>query len=157
MKILYGVCGEGLGHSSRAKTVLEHLKKEGHKVLLLTYGQAYPALKEFNPVNIFGIELQYKNGKMSTWRSLIANQKKFISKLKDYPKLKETIKNFSPDVCISDMEPLVPIVSYWKRLPLISIDNQHALVFSKLNVVVPILMVSKPNYPSNHPAYTYSE
>jgi uncharacterized protein (TIGR00661 family) len=134
MKILYGVCGEGFGHSSRAKTVLDHLKQGGHEVLLLTYGQAYETLKEFNPVNIFGIEIEYKKGKMSILRSYLKNRKTFYRKLKDYPKLRQIVNDFSPEVCISDMEPIVPILSFWKNLPLISIDNQHSLIFSKLKV-----------------------
>lgn len=134
MRILYGICGEGFGHSSRAKTVIEHLKKEGHEVLILTYGQAYSTLKEFNPVDIFGIELEYVQGKMSVFRSYLTNRKKFYKKLKDFPEVKKRVEEFNPELCISDMEPLVPIISFWSKLPLISIDNQHALVFSKMSV-----------------------
>ena len=31
-RIVYGVSGEGSGHSSRARVVLEHLVREGHEV-----------------------------------------------------------------------------------------------------------------------------
>jgi len=134
MRILYGVCGEGFGHSSRAKSILEHLKKEGHEILLLTYGQAHSVLKEFNPINIFGIEIYMKEGRLSLTKSLLINQRNFVSKLKDYPKIKKTIDEFAPQVCISDMEPIVPIISFWKKLPLISIDNQHDIIFSKIKV-----------------------
>ncbi len=36
MRVLYGVSGEGLGHSSRAEEVIRHLKKKGHEVLVMT-------------------------------------------------------------------------------------------------------------------------
>ena len=35
-KILYGVCGEGSGHSSRAKEVIENLTKQGHQVKVVS-------------------------------------------------------------------------------------------------------------------------
>ncbi|MBU0760680.1 MAG: hypothetical protein KJ600_02350 [Nanoarchaeota archaeon] len=44
MKTLYGVAGEGLGHSSRAMEVIPFLEKKGHEVLVVTYGQAYDVL-----------------------------------------------------------------------------------------------------------------
>jgi uncharacterized protein (TIGR00661 family) len=134
MRILYGVCGEGLGHSSRAESVIKHLKKSGHEVLVLTYGHAYSALKKFDPVDIFGIELEYIEGNMSVWRSYFSNLKKFYGRLKDFPLIKKKVSEFSPELCISDMEPIVPIISFWYKLPLISIDNQHALVFSKMSI-----------------------
>jgi len=134
MRILYGVSGEGFGHSSRARTVIEHLKKSGHEVLVLTYSQAYSALKDFDPVDIFGLDVEYVNGKMSLWKSYLVNRKKFYARLKDFPFIKKRIDDFSPELCISDMEPTVPIISFWYKLPLISIDNQHALIFSKTSV-----------------------
>ncbi len=134
MRVLYSVCGEGLGHSSRARSVVEHLKKEGHEVLIFTYGRALDVLSDFSPVDIFGIELEYSEGKMSVWRTYFSNRKKFYERLRDFPLIKDKLNEFSPEICISDMEPIVPIISFWKGLPLISIDNQHSLVFSKVKV-----------------------
>ena len=42
MRILYGVCGEGFGHSSRAKEIIKHLENKGHTILIITYGHRSP-------------------------------------------------------------------------------------------------------------------
>lgn len=39
-KIIYGVAGQGFGHSTRSKEVISHLKSRGHEVMVFTYGQA---------------------------------------------------------------------------------------------------------------------
>ncbi len=134
MRILYGVCGEGFGHSSRAKEIIAHLKSKGHEVLVLTYGQAYPVLKEFFPVRIDGIELIFEKNKLSLEKTISQNIPKMLNNLWEWQHLKLLIDNFSPEICISDMEPLVPIISFWRKLPLISIDNQHRLTHIIINV-----------------------
>lgn len=134
MKILYGVCGEGFGHSSRAKEMIKYLEKEGHKVLVMTYGQAYSVLKDFKRIKVEGFTLLFKNNKLHLGDT-IAHSIKIISKnVKNWREIKKKIDRFGPELCISDMEPIVPIVSFHYRLPLISIDNQHRLTHLKLKV-----------------------
>src|SRR6266480_3864517 len=38
MRILYGVVGEGMGHATRSKVVIEHLLERGHKVKVVVSG-----------------------------------------------------------------------------------------------------------------------
>jgi UDP:flavonoid glycosyltransferase YjiC (YdhE family) len=40
-KILYGVSGEGSGHSTRALVVAQHLLEQGHEVRLASYDRGY--------------------------------------------------------------------------------------------------------------------
>ena len=49
MKILYGVCGEGMGHATRAAVVIEHLRARGHQVLVVASGQALRVLRSESP------------------------------------------------------------------------------------------------------------
>ena len=134
MRILYGVCGEGFGHSSRAKEIIKHLENKGHTILIITYGQATEVLKEFNLIEIEGISLSFSQGKLSLSKTVIDNLKKIPKNLKNWDKIKEKISKFKPQICISDMEVLVPIISYWKGLPLISIDNQHRFTHMTLDI-----------------------
>lgn len=135
MRILYGVCGEGFGHSSRAKTIIEHLRKKRHHILILTYGQAYPILKPIaKAIKIKGIHLIFKKNKLSLSKTLIQSITFLSSNIKNFNKIKKEIKKFKPQICISDMEPLVPIIAHQHELPLISIDNQHRLTHLKLKV-----------------------
>lgn len=39
-KIIYGVSGQGFGHSTRSKEILDYLISRGHQVEVWTYGQA---------------------------------------------------------------------------------------------------------------------
>lgn len=134
MRILYGVCGEGFGHSSRAKEIIQHLVNKGYKVLIVTYGQATEILKNFDLVKIEGFSLSFSNGELSLYNNFIENLRKVPMNIKNWSKIKKKIAEFKPEICISDMEVLVPIVSYWKNLPLISIDNQHRLTHMKLDI-----------------------
>ena len=135
MKILYGICGEGFGHSSRAKEIIKHLKKQGHKILILTYGQAYPILKPIEKtIKIEGIHLIFKDNKLSLRETIKQASKSLLENLKIFKKIKSEITRFNPQLCITDMEPIVPIVSYWYNLPLISIDNQHRLTYLKIKI-----------------------
>ncbi|MEI6058468.1 MAG: glycosyltransferase family protein [archaeon] len=128
MNILYGVAGEGFGHSSRAMVVANYLEKRGHKVLIMTYGQGYEVLKnKFKVFRVSGLRLIFE-------RSVLKKRKTFFYNLTSFPKnvllwrgFKDIIENFKPDLCISDFEPIVPIISNWFDLPLLSIDNQHRI------------------------------
>ena len=78
MKILYGVCGEGFGHSSRAKEIIQHLENKGHTVLIVTYGQATKILNIFNLIEIEGISLSFSEGRLSLPKTFGENLKKFL-------------------------------------------------------------------------------
>lgn len=134
MKILYGVAGEGFGHSSRAKEILTHLEKNKHQVLVATYGQAINVLKNFNTIKIKGVTLLFKKNRLSLRRTIFYNTRVLSKNIKNWNIIKRKIDKFSPEICISDMEPLVPIISHFSKLPLISIDNQHRLTHLKLDV-----------------------
>ena len=134
MRILYGVCGEGFGHSSRAGKVIEHLLKKGNEVLVVTYGQAYDVLKKYPVVRVPGLKMVFEKGRLSTRKTIIDNLKEFLKDYKPFLNLKRRVEKFEPEICITDMEPLVPIISNWYKIPLISFDNQHRITHLKLNV-----------------------
>lgn len=127
MNIIYGVCGEGFGHSSRAHEIINYLEKRGHKILVVTYGQAYSVLKKFKILKIEGISLSFEEGRLSLIKTTLDSIPKIIKNLKNWNRIKKKVDEFKPDLCITDMEPVVPIISHFYKLPLISIDNQHRL------------------------------
>jgi uncharacterized protein (TIGR00661 family) len=134
MNILYGVCGDGFGHSSRASIIIENLTKKGHKVKIITYGKAYKILKKYKPIKVSGLEIKFIDSKVSFKKTINSSIKNIIKDTKNFKKILNEVDKFSPDLCISDMEPIVPIIRYWKKLPLISIDNQHRLTHQKIKV-----------------------
>jgi len=136
MKILYGVCGEGQGHSSRARVVLNHLVKKGHKVKVLAYGKAYDVLKDdFDCMKTFGLHIFFKNGQIDKGKMFWKNIFGFSKNLFLIQPLLFLMMRFKPDVCVSDMEPLVPVMSFNHKVPLISFDNQH--IFTNVSLDIP--------------------
>lgn len=135
IRILYGVSGEGFGHSSRAKEIISYLEKQGHIVKILTYGQAYKILKkEFDITKIKGMHLFFKKNKIDTIETFKYNFKNFPKNFTNIKKFHKIIQDFKPDLCITDMEPFTAILSFWYKLPLISIDNQHRLTHTKIKI-----------------------
>ncbi len=136
MRILYGVCGEGFGHSSRAKEIIHYLQGRGHSVKVVTYGQAYPILKEeeFDVFKVEGLHIAFRGESVQILETVKQNLLKMVQNLRYVRPLRKMMEEFQPDFCISDMEVLVPILSFWYHLPLISIDNQHRLTNLKLDV-----------------------
>jgi uncharacterized protein (TIGR00661 family) len=53
---------------------------------------------------------------------------------RDLKRINSTVKSFKPQVVISDFDPAGAVVAALYDLPLISIDNQHIMITSKLKV-----------------------
>jgi uncharacterized protein (TIGR00661 family) len=129
MNILYGVSGEGMGHASHALAIASYLEKKGHNVLIITYGQASEILKtKFKVFEVNGFHLVYDSGKMNYAKTIAFNAQNFCKNIFYQGKLKKILNEFKPDICITDMEPIVALVSYSFSLPLISISNQNRFV-----------------------------
>ena len=133
-KIVYGVSGQGFGHSTRSKEIIRHLKDQGHEVLIFTYGQALFFLDKFGPLEIPGLTLTYKNNRVSYKRTLYRNAINMIKHTKNWEKIRLHFKYFDPNIVITDFEPLTSLLAKMYRRPLISIDNQHQLTNTKLSV-----------------------
>ncbi len=128
MRILYGVSGEGYGHSSRALVLGKYLEKRGHEVVILTYGKAYKVLKrKFKTFKVRGLHFKTKKGVLDKYKTLKYNLKNFPRNLWKWKKFQKLLIEFRPELCISDMEPIIPILAFWNKIPLISFDNQHRL------------------------------
>jgi len=136
MKILYGVCGEGFGHSSRALVLADYLEKKGHEVVILTYGQAYKVLKKrFKCFKVSGLHLIFEKSVLKKRKTLNYNLRNFMRNFYRWKKFDKLMRKFNPDLCISDMEPIVPVLRNWYKKPMICFDNQHRL--TNLNLKVP--------------------
>ncbi|MBI2632586.1 hypothetical protein HYW75_06275 [Candidatus Pacearchaeota archaeon] len=135
MRILYGVAGEGRGHSSRARAIIEHLEKDGHYVLVLAYGLAYKALREkFKVIKIEGIRFKFNREELSVYGTIRKSLPNIMKNIRTGNARDKEILKFRPEIAITDFEPVTAIFSYKHKIPLISIDNQHRLTFSKLKV-----------------------
>jgi uncharacterized protein (TIGR00661 family) len=129
MKIVYGVSGEGLGHVFEAIEIVTRLRREGHSVKVLTYGdRAFKSLEAFNPTRIGGIALYFNSKGMSLPSTVGKNLGIIPFYLRNGWRLFREIRNFHPDVFITAYEPFSMMASHYFGKPLVSMDNQNELL-----------------------------
>ena len=126
--ILYGVNGEGAGHSTRAKEVISHLQHAGHNVHVVSFDRGLANLRrDFEVTEIHGWRLAYVDNRVRYRRTVAKNllgARKTLASLKRLNRLSE---DWQIDLIITDFEPLSCHIGHRRHLPVISIDNQHCL------------------------------
>lgn len=126
--ILYGVNGEGAGHSTRAREVLSHLVSRGHTVHVASFDRGLENLKaDFDATEIYGFRFAYVNNRVRYKRTIAKNLITVPQAAKSLARLKDLIDRRKINLVITDFEPLTCHVGHVKGLPVISIDNQHCL------------------------------
>lgn len=126
--ILYGVNGEGAGHSTRAKEVLTHLVSAGHRVHVASFDRGLQNLKHhFDVTEIYGFRFAYVNNRVRYKRTIAKNLITVPQAAKSLRRLNALVDEADIDLVITDFEPLTCQIGHRLRLPVISIDNQHCL------------------------------
>jgi len=126
--ILYGVNGEGAGHSTRAKEVISHLQQRGHAVHVVSFDRGLTNLrKDFEVTEITGWHIEYVNNQVRYRRTITKNLMTARKTAASVALLKDLIDEKEIDLVVTDFEPFSCHVGRKKRLPVISIDNQHCL------------------------------
>ena len=126
--ILYGVNGEGAGHSTRAKEVISHLQQRGHAVQIVSFDRGLANLrKDFEVTEIAGWQIAYVNNQVRYRRTVAKNLLTARKTAASISLLKNLIEEKRIDVVVTDFEPLSGHAGRRKHLPVISIDNQHCL------------------------------
>lgn len=129
MRILYGVVGEGMGHATRSRVLLEHLTQH-HEVHIVVSGRAkdYLAKRFENVHNIWGLSIQYEENAVKKWQTLLQNVKGAITgwpqNVRAYFDL---VQKFEPDVVVSDFESFSYLFARNHFLPCISVDNMQVV------------------------------
>ena len=126
--ILYGVNGEGAGHSTRANEVLTHLFNRGHNVHVASFDRGVRNLQDnFNVTEIYGFRFAYVNNRVRYKRTLARNLVTVPHAAKSLTQLNALVDAQKTNLVITDFEPLTCHIGHKRRLPVISIDNQHCL------------------------------
>lgn len=135
MRILYGVVGEGMGHATRSRVVLEHLVRSGHVLHVVVSGRAHGFLREVfadNPAievtEIVGLHLvQDVEGidrSASLWSNLGQAPESLRHNLRTYA---EVAGRFAAQLVISDFESWAYFYARAHDIPVVSIDNIQVL------------------------------
>jgi uncharacterized protein (TIGR00661 family) len=127
-KIVYGVSGEGSGHSSRAREMAAHLLGRGHAVQMVSYDRGYRNLKDdFDVLEIEGLSIASEDNKVSVVKTFTENLKRLPEGYRTLQELRGLFKEFQPDCVITDFEPMTAYLAGHYSLPLVTIDNQHRM------------------------------
>lgn len=128
MNILYGVNGEGSGHSTRSKEVIAHLLEKGHAVHVASFDRGLQNLsQDFEVTEIYGLRFAYVNNRVRYRRTVAKNLITAPQARRSASRLMKLAEEWQIDLVCTDFEPLSCYVGRRKRLPIISINNQHLL------------------------------
>lgn len=130
MKILYGVVGEGMGHAMRSRVVLEHLVAQGHELTIMASGRAkdflasrFSGVKGIHGFHLVMEENRVRKGK-TLWSNVLAGLAGVPQNIAAYFEL---IRDFKPQMVISDFESWTYFYGQTHRLPILSIDNMQII------------------------------
>lgn len=129
MRILYGICGEGMGHANRAKVVIEYLRRLGHEILIVVSGKAYPVMARFHPntLEIIGLSMHCSEGALDLHESLAVNAQKLPNLLTRNADAWRRVEMFSPQAVVTDFDSFAWLFARSHELPVVSIDNAQVL------------------------------
>lgn len=130
VKLLYGVCGEGLGHASRSRILISYLKKH-HDIHIAAGGKAYTLLsKEFEKVTkIESARFAYTNNQAALLKTILwMGYRTVVGTIPSFFTLCRLIKTYRPDVVITDADPISNYAAgCMNNIKRISIDNPQVL------------------------------
>lgn len=134
-RIVYGVSGEGSGHSSRAREMARYLESQGHDLWLVSYDRGYRNLKEdFRVFETEGLTIASADNKVSIVRTFTENVRRLPEGHRRLQQLRaELFKQFQPHCVITDFEPMTAYLANHYDLPLITIDNQHRMRYMEFD------------------------
>lgn len=127
MRILYGVAGDGMGHATRSRVVVQELVQE-HDVRLVASSRAYSYLAGHFPAAHDVWDLTSADEETEDWesavRDLTATVSRWPATVRELYRLAE---EFRPEIVVTDCESFVTLFALRHALPLISIDHIHAI------------------------------
>ena len=135
MNIVYALSGEGRGHASTARSILPVLEGAGRRLKVITYGRSVGLLGGYDLIEIRGIRHCYNRaGRLSLLKSLAGNAGVLRYYWMNWASLRRQLAAFSPDLFIVNFEPFSRLIARSLGVPVVSFDNQHALVFLEQRV-----------------------
>jgi uncharacterized protein (TIGR00661 family) len=129
VRILYGVCGEGMGHAMRSAVVAQHLIACGHDVRFVSSGGAHRYLDRRWPgrvTYVLGLRSVVVSNKIRPATTLLANvAKQTAGPLMHVGSFLALMTQARPDVVISDFDPWTANYASMRGVPVVAVDNCH--------------------------------
>jgi uncharacterized protein (TIGR00661 family) len=129
-RVLYGVVGCGLGHTTRSLAVLEHLCAAGHEPLVVSSGRALEVFRRhaYRCLPVTGMHFEYVDGEVDRSASLVSWLKQLPAALRDGASLVfGEVRRFRPDAVVTDFEVFSGVAGRLLGVPVVSVDHQHVV------------------------------
>lgn len=128
MRILYGVCGDGMGHAVRSSVVVAHLLSRGHEVEVLASSERardYLRRAAIPAERVVGLGAVYRDNALLPLETLLANVARAVaSPAWNVPAFARLAKR-PPDAAVVDFEAWTAYAANRLGVPLLSLDNIH--------------------------------
>jgi UDP-N-acetylglucosamine--N-acetylmuramyl-(pentapeptide) pyrophosphoryl-undecaprenol N-acetylglucosamine transferase len=135
MKILFVVCGEGLGHASRCLHLGHYMQQQGHTVHFAGYGKSYDFMQQHGCTPLHKtpreVYLEGDEGFFSLKKTLIFSKWIPYNLLKSAARVRRLLRTYSFDCIVCDTMFGGVISARFRKVPCIFITNQN--YFSGLN------------------------
>jgi len=143
--IFYSLAGEGRGHATRARTLIEALRAQ-HTLVVFAPDLAHDLLEpvyrgsEVTIERIPGLKFAYNaKGRVRVVGTLLSNVDYLACMQQRVESMMPMFDKHRPDLVISDFEPILPRAARIRGIPLLSFDHQHLLVVSDLSSLPTLL------------------
>jgi uncharacterized protein (TIGR00661 family) len=129
-RILYGVHGTAHGHAIRALTVARAFLQ--HEFLFLTYGRGAAVLApEFPVAELSGPLTVFRRHRVALGATVWQNAQILLGAPRFLAQAAQILKDFGPDVCLSDYEFWTPLAARQAGVPCLSLDHQHVITLCR--------------------------
>ncbi|PIE64651.1 MAG: hypothetical protein CSA26_07130 [Desulfobacterales bacterium] len=135
--VFYGICGEGLGHYSRATVLIQALLDAGYRVEIFTSRRVVALCRKKFPDclvhNVPGMHMCYLDSRLhlpyTTWN----NMKSIVHGLTRFTLITQRARRCHLIGIISDYEPLTSNTGILLRVPVIAFDHQQVITECAVN------------------------
>ncbi len=137
-KIFYSMAGEGRGHATRVRAMVEELRGR-HQLALFAPGDAHELLAplyagtEVEVRRLPCLRFSYSGAKLNHLATGWGAAKYLAGLPKLLRSLRQTLERERPDLVVTDFEPALPRAARAVGVPFVSLDHQHFLTCCDLS------------------------
>jgi uncharacterized protein (TIGR00661 family) len=129
MRILFVICGEGLGHASRCLHLGHFMQQQGHDIHFAGYGKSYDFMDEHQCTTLHRIPrevcLEGKEGFFSLKRTLWCSKGVLIDMIRSVLSVRNLLKAHQFDCVVCDTMYGGVLAARLMHIPVIFITNQN--------------------------------
>jgi UDP-N-acetylglucosamine--N-acetylmuramyl-(pentapeptide) pyrophosphoryl-undecaprenol N-acetylglucosamine transferase len=129
MKLLFVVCGEGLGHASRSLHLGHYLQQHGHEVHFAGYGKSYDFMNQHGCTHLHCVPrevcLEGEGGFFSLKKTLWYSKGIVFDLLRSFMSVHKLIKKHHFDCIVCDTMYGGVLAGRLNRVPVVFVTNQN--------------------------------